>query len=384
MTLRYTAAEREISVGRVLLLAAPLGSVGGVQNYSATFFSAVKEILGAESVRLVAVSAEPKPRPDGGVSLSAFVKLRFLATGLWTAFRWRPALVICTHIGVAPVARIVHGIFGTPYWLVLHGIEVWGELPDSKRRALASADRLLAVSCFTLKTVVSRHTVSTKAAILPPAFAPANNGEAGMNPEQGRRVPESQRPTVLTVGRLASGERYKGHDVMLEAWPLVLRRIPNALYVILGDGDDRARLEAKAAELGIAEAVHFAGTVRGQELGDYYDECQVFALPARTEVDSKSPRGEGFGIVFLEAMSHGKPVVGPTVGAPAEFIRPGEHGLLVNPAKPTEIAAALIELLGDPERSIRMGRSAREWVNSEFSYDAFCRRLRKVLSDSRH
>jgi phosphatidylinositol alpha-1,6-mannosyltransferase len=168
---------------------------------------------------------------------------------------------------------------------------------------------------------------------------------------------------------------------MLEAWPAVLRRVPDAVYWIVGSGDDRQRLESLAHELSIADSVHFAGSVSQNELDIYYDRCCVFAMPARTELNAQMPRGEGFGIVFLEAMAHGKPVVGPAVGAPAEFIRSGEHGLLVDPTESSGVAGALIELLEDPARARRMGNAGREWVAHEFSFDRFCERLRDALRE---
>ena len=186
---------------------------------------------------------------------------------------------------------------------------------------------------------------------------------------------------VLTVGRIAASEQYKGHDIMLEAWPAVLRRVPDAVYWIVGGGDDRRRLESRARELGIAGSLHFAGSISHEELDVCYDRCCVFAMPARTDLDRCMPRGEGFGIVFLEAMAHGKPVVGPRVGAPAEFIRSGEHGLLVDPTDSREVAEALIELLENPARARRMGDAAREWVAHEFSFDKFCKRLHDALQE---
>jgi len=104
-------------------------------------------------------------------------------------------------------------------------------------------------------------------------------------------------------------------------------------------------------------------------------------MPARTELDAREPRGEGFGIVYLDAMAHGKAVVGPLVGAPAEFVRDGEHGLLVDPANAVEVANALIELLEDPERARRMGEAARKFVAREFSFESFCKRLREGLQE---
>jgi phosphatidylinositol alpha-1,6-mannosyltransferase len=155
--------------------------------------------------------------------------------------------------------------------------------------------------------------------------------------------------------------------------------VPDAEYWIVGGGDDRPRLESRAQELGIATSVRFLGSVSPEELAVCYDKCCVFAMPARTELDADTPRGEGFGIVFLEAMVRGKPVLGPRVGAPAEFIRSGEHGLLVDPASAAEVAGALIELLEDRARARQMGVAGREWVLREFSFEKFCERLREGL-----
>ena len=155
----------------------------------------------------------------------------------------------------------------------------------------------------------------------------------------------------------------------------------DAVYWIAGGGDDRPRLESKARELGIASSVRFTGAVSPEELAVCYHRCSVFAMPARTELDAREPRGEGFGIVYLEAMAHSKAVVGPRVGAPAEFICAGEHGLLVDPANAVEVANALIELLEDPERARRMGEAARKFVTREFSFESFCKRLREGLQE---
>ena len=237
----------------------------------------------------------------------------------------------------------------------------------------------MSITRFTLNATIARHSLDNpRALILPPTLPKEKTPLPATT-----RMPldDGQPPMVLTVGRVASSERYKGHDVMLEAWPSVLRRLPDAVYWIVGGGDDLPRLEAKARELGIAASVRFAGPVSPEELAVCYHRCCVFAMPARTELDARAPRGEGFGIVYLEAMAHGKPVVGPRVGAPAEFIRDGEHGLLVDPASASEVADALIELLGDPERARRMGEAARRFVTSEFSFESFCKRLQEGLQE---
>jgi glycosyltransferase involved in cell wall biosynthesis len=362
---------------KILVLAPPMGGAGGIQNYTAALVRALREISGERNVRLVAVPAEATARADGNAALGRVTKIRFLLNAITAAIFWRPKLVICTHVGVATVARIIHRITSTPYWVILHGIDVWCELAALKVEALREAQQLVAISKFTLQSAGARHGLQKcKSAFLPPTFSITE----ARAPKEGERNAEfANPPTVLTVGRLAASERYKGHDVMLEAWPAVLREIPEARYIIVGDGDDRARLQDRATEMGLAGSVIFKGGLSSAELQSCYDECQVFALPARTELDPRAPRGEGFGIVFLEAMAHGKPVVGPNVGAPPEFIHDGEHGLLVDPLNPVKLAQALVELLTHSERARQMGEAGREWAREQYGYEMFRERLRKIL-----
>jgi phosphatidyl-myo-inositol dimannoside synthase len=369
---------------KVLVLAPSLQGIGGIQNYIHTAVDALREVVGSDRVRVVAVPEEAQARKGGPPALRTSAKIRFFISALAAAISWRPTLILCAHVGLAPACRVLQRLTRTPYWVVLYGIEVWGDLPPAKRDALQGATRLVSITQFTLDATIRRHHLGqTPAVILPPtlpkqlpSFAPA-----GSQDRSGDAAPvESQPPVVLTVGRLSSSEQYKGHDVMLEAWPSILSRVPDAQYWIVGDGDDRERLESESRQLGIAGSVRFAGSVSSEELSLCYDRCRVFAMPARTELDGAIPRGEGFGIVFLEAMARGKPVVGPRDGAPAEFIHSGQHGLLVDPASPKEVSGAIVELLTHSARAHEMGVCAREWVNSEFSFESFCGRLREALA----
>lgn len=361
-----------------MVLAPSLNGIGGVQNYMNTFVDALREVLGDDRVRVVTVAEEARTRNNRPPALRASAKIRFFISAFSAAIVWRPNLIICAHVGLAPVCALIRRFTRTPYWVVLYGIEVWGDLARSKREALRDAARLVSITRFTLDATIKRHKLGDASAVILFPTLPRQRPPSRNTGDGGSAV--SQKPMVLTVGRIAASERYKGHDVMLEAWPLVLRSVPDAEYWIVGDGDDRKRLESKARELGIVGSLHFAGSVSPEELALCYDRCRVFAMPARTELNGPVPRGEGFGIVFLEAMAFGKPVIGPQLGAPAEFIRSGEHGLLVDPVSPAAVAAAIIELLSDPARAHAMGIAARQWVNSEFSFESFCGRLREALA----
>jgi phosphatidylinositol alpha-1,6-mannosyltransferase len=362
---------------KVLVLTPSLAIVGGVQSYSSILLEALREVLGDGHVRSVEVPEDASLRDDGSSALRATAKIRFGLAAIRAAVAWRPEFIICTHVGVAPVARHIQRLLRIPYWVVIHGIEVWGALSPAKLDALNAASHIIANSKFTLEVTASRHNlVQSAVSILHPTLPKCPLS----SPLAKKELTDSQRPVVLTVGRMAAAERYKGHEIVLEGWPQILRRVADAEYWLVGDGDDRRRLESRAADLGVAASTRFLGTLTSEKLAVCYDRCRVFAMPARTELDGPIPRGEGFGIVYLEAMAFGKPIVGPRSGAPAEFIHSGEHGLLVDSASPTEVAGAIVELLSDPARAQKMGSAARQWVNSEFSFESFCSRLREALA----
>ena len=359
------------SIRKILILSPSLQSIGGVQTYTRQLFAGISVVLAPENVRIVSIAADPEARPDGA-TLPALAKLRFLIRCFTSSLAFRPDTIVCMHIGIAPLARAISRITRKPYWLVLHGIEVWGDLPEAKLRALRDADRSIVLSCFTLQTASMRHALAQKdALLLPPYFEPVAS--------QNHLPADSVSHIVLTVGRLSASERYKGHDAMLEAWPAIVKRMPDAVYWIVGDGDDRPRLQAKATQLGVSNSVKFFGNLTGANLEACYARCDVFAMPAQSAPSASPPQGEGFGLVYIEALAHGKPVLAANDGAPAEFLRNGEFGLLVNPASVREITDALVALLTDRERSQRMGAAGKTWVETELSFEKFCERLRLAL-----
>ena len=174
-------------------------------------------------------------------------------------------------------------------------------------------------------------------------------------------------PFALIVGRMAAAERYKGHDLLIDLWPRVAAAVPGATLVIAGDGDDRARLETRAAACG--GPVRFVGRVSDTALADLYRECAFFAMPSRDE---------GFGLVFLEAMRAGKACVGG-MGAAAEVIADGVTGLVVEPDRPADVLAALLRLFREPDTRARMGRAGALRVAREFTEAQFRRRFRALL-----
>jgi phosphatidylinositol alpha-1,6-mannosyltransferase len=172
---------------------------------------------------------------------------------------------------------------------------------------------------------------------------------------------------------MSQEERYKGHDVVLRALPALLARVPGLCYDIVGDGDGRPELEALAYSLGVAGAVTFHGVVPEETLRSLYAAATAFVMPSR---------GEGFGLVYLEAMAHGTPVIAAQDGAAAEIILDGRTGFLIDPTSVEAVIESVLLLLADPDRRDQMGRTAAEHVEAKFTFPPYRDRLRALLAET--
>jgi phosphatidylinositol alpha-1,6-mannosyltransferase len=283
-----------------------------------------------------------------------------LALAVWRAQlpRRRPALIF-DLLGLARTQAMVPVTRRSPYLIVLLGTEVWRELRRAERRAVGGAAACVAIS------------FATRQAALP--FLPLREDEIGvMHLALEQRTPEGPRDDELLAragtgflfiaGRLAPGDRYKGHDQIVDAFPELLRACPDARLVVAGGGEDRQRLEARARDAGLGHHVLFTGFVSEASLEELYRRCAAFVMPSR---------GEGFGLVYLEAMRAGKPCVAATGTAAAEVIVDGVTGFLVDPEDPGQLADVLARLLGEPEHARRLGEAGRARWREVFSFERF-------------
>jgi phosphatidylinositol alpha-1,6-mannosyltransferase len=181
------------------------------------------------------------------------------------------------------------------------------------------------------------------------------------------------RPVVVCVSRMVPR---KGQDTLLDAWPLVLAQVPEAVLLLVGDGPYRSRLERRAAGLGAS--VLFTGGVPQPDLPAYYDAGDVFAMPCRTRRGGLDV--EGLGIVYLEASAAGLPVIGGDSGGAPDAILDGETGYVVPGGDATAVAGRVIELLTDPARARSMGESGLAWVDREWRWELAAGRLAALLA----
>ncbi len=181
----------------------------------------------------------------------------------------------------------------------------------------------------------------------------------------------ADRPVVLCVSRLVPR---KGQDQLIRAWPRVLRAVPDAVLLLVGDGPYRRTLERLAAG---HESIRFTGTVPAASLPGYYAAADVFAMPCRTRWNGVDV--EGLGIVFLEASATGLPVVAGASGGAPDAVKRGETGLVVDGEDPTEIAQAVVELLSDPAKARKMGANGRDWIAGEWAWEQVAARFHALL-----
>ena len=160
--------------------------------------------------------------------------------------------------------------------------------------------------------------------------------------------------------------------MLITALPRLLPRWPELQLALAGDGDDREWLEDLAEETGVRRHVHFLSGLSYAELAASYGHCEIFALPSR---------GEGFGLVYLEAMACGKPVIGGAHGGAPEVIEDGKTGYLVQHGDAVQLATAMETLLADPSLGQEMGRRGKQRVDHEFRFSVFAKSFRKILRE---
>ena len=287
----------------------------------------------------------------------------------------QPVLVVALHPHLAPIVAAMRWRSGKFRSIVFaHGLEVWQPLDWLRGSALRSADLVIAPSRDTTQHLISDQGIRTErvrrlAWGLDPEFEA--RFRAPLPPSRPAAFPALAR-IILTVGRWDPAERYKGADTLISSLPRILQTVPDAVLVLVGEGEDRPRLEQLSRESGMTRHIRFLHGLTQEELFACYAHCDVFALPSR---------GEGFGLVFVEAMAHGKPVIGGAHGGTPDVIEDGVTGMLVPHGDAALLSSALESLLADPARAREMGARGRESVQTIFTFERFQSRLTQVLED---
>lgn len=364
------ASSRPPRRRRTLLLAPEIfASDGGIPRILRTYLKALCELAEPnDTVRLVALNDSVIDTQDlhrsandrlTQVRVCSRKKGRFIRDALQLSRGVER--IVCGHVAQLPVAFAAKLL--NPrlrYYAIAHGIEVWRPFTALERLALRNATRVLCVSDYTRREMLRHVSLREGRAVvlhngLDPSFeitAGAPFGSEGL--------------VILTVTRLMSSERYKGVEHLIEAMPAVRSQFPTAILRVIGRGDDLPRLHELSRRLGLGTAVEFLGHIDDRRMKQELRNCSLFALASSRE---------GFGLVFLEAMAHGRPCLGVRAGGVPEVI--GEDtGILAAPGNTPAIAAACVDALQRRwDQAIILKRA------NGFSYWRFKEKLSAVLRE---
>lgn len=359
------------------------GFKGGIQVYSATLLQALQQLYPqAEYDVFLKYDREvlphfeflPQTRFHYFGQFPRFLQTLLLALKiLFSALSQRPDLMICTHINYSVVCLILKRLFRIPYWVVAHGLEVWDLQSPLLKLALRHADQVVSVSQYTRSRLLEEQKLSpAQIPVLPNTFDP-NRFQITGKPEYllQRYGLSPDQPVILSVTRLGRSARYKGYGVLLEALVLIRQSIPNVHYILVGKGDDRDWIETRIEQLNLSDCVTLTGFIPDSELSDHYNLCDVFALPSY---------GEGFGIVYLEALACGKPVLAGDRDGAVDPLDGGRLGCLVPPDAVEVIAQRLVEILQGtyPNCNIYHPHFLRQEICDRYQFDKFVEILAKL------
>jgi glycosyltransferase involved in cell wall biosynthesis len=298
--------------------------------------------------------------------------MQILGHGFWQ----RPNLIISSHLNFTVVAYWLKQLTGIPYWAVAHGVDAWNITNPRLKTALFHADRILAVSEYTRDRLLNEQNLEpAKISLLPNTF---DDRIFHIKPKPqhllNRYGLQAEQPIILTVARLDSNEQYKGYDQILRALPEIRCHIPDVHYLIVGKGSDRTRIQQLINQLHLQDCVTLTGFIADAELCDHYNLCDVFAMPSK---------GEGFGIVYLEALACGKPTVGGDRDGAIDALAHGELGALVNPDDVEAISKTLIQILQGtyPNRIVYQPEILRQQVIEKFGFEIFRQTLADVIQN---
>ncbi|NEQ99836.1 MAG: glycosyltransferase family 4 protein [Cyanothece sp. SIO2G6] len=363
------------------------GFTGGIQIYTRNLLEQFKTILpDAQYTTLLKYD-----RPSDVLNSSAPIPgIRFCCFGqwprqlqtilmtltlLWLAFRYRDMLFIVTHANYAKALCIAKRMFNIRYWIVAHGLEVWDVKPGLLQTALRQADRIAAVSQYTRQRLMQEQSIpGDRIHILTNTFD-AERFQIAPKPlhllEKHSLNPRQK--VILTVCRLG-GESplYKGYEHIIRILPQLREHFSDIQYVLVGKGSDLKRIQQLVNTLDLQANVILPGFVPDEILPDYYNLCDVFAMPST---------GEGFGIVYLEALSCGKPVLAGNQDGAVDPLLNGELGCLINPHDREEILMALLNILQGhyPNNRVYQPEYLREQAIAHFSINQFQTQLIHLL-----
>ncbi len=356
----------------VFLCLSTFSTTGGIQQFNKSFIKALVDICEVNEYELSVISSHDKS-----------VDSRYVTNDLYEYYKGNKALfaihavreclkadvVIAGHINLAPVLNVIRQLNAdTQIVLIAHGIEVWGKLSKAAQKVVGSAHRILAVSQYTRQMLIDQHKVeSGKISVFHntvDSYFEMHASTDDVNELRKKHNLKADRKVIFSLSRLLNAEQYKGYDITLRAIATLVDEQPQLHYIIGGGYDEaeKARVMSLAADLQISDQVTLAGFIEDAQLPRYYGLADAFVMPSK---------GEGFGIVFIEALACGLPVVAGNQDGSVDAMAHAQNGFLVNPDDVGEVARAI-------SSAVQLPKVARPEVY--YHYNRFHERLQQEIN----
>jgi len=321
------------------------GGFAGIAQYSRDLFESFSASSRIDSI--VSLTRHP---PVSNIPIPVKLTERFLAghsaryiiLAVWLALRLRPNVILCGHLNLLPIATLLKKLTGGSLILQVHGIEAWRRPTGLRSWGIGNVDLVISVSRFTRQQLLLWSDIEPHRVRVVSNAVHLDDYSVGEKPGYlVQRYGVKGKLVLLTLGRLPGNERYKGQDRIIALLPKLAARFPNLIYMIVGDGSDRARLEGVVSTQGLEEYVIFTGRIPEEEKIDHYNLADAFAMPSTSE---------GFGFVFLEAAACGLPVLGGGNDGSRDALVDGRLGIMVDCDSTGELLEGLEEILQRKKR----------------------------------
>jgi len=336
--------------------------IGGIQKYNKN----IVDFLIKENIRAICLSLNDEIKfKRNRLIFKGFKrnKIKFFIFSIFYSLKKKK--IIIGHLNFSSLALFIK-IFNpfSKTFLILHGIECFKKLNIFKKSNLLFVNNFISVSNFTKNKFLENNKFlkNKKFFILPTYIEFKDKIDY-------EKLPKGK--IILSVCRLDKTEKYKGIDKVIKVMPDILKEFPDTYYIIVGDGDYRKNLEKIAEELNLKEKVIFKGFVSEEKLNFYYKNCDLFILPSKKE---------GFGIVFLEALSFGRIVIAGNKDGSKEALLNGEIGILIDPENVEEIKDKIIKVLKkEIDERFFDENFLKNKVFENFSYEKFKERIKFLI-----
>lgn len=359
------------------LILSAFSATGGLEKFNRAFMKALYDISFEQNFDFKVISSHDSLPDERYIPKEKFIgfngnKIKF-AFSCFAGIN-KMELVFIGHINLAPVAVLLK-ILNPKIKLILigHGIEIWQKQTGFKKLLLKLSHKMLAVSNFTKNQIVKNNNIDGNKIIvfhntLDPFFKIPNKFE---KPDYllKRYNIDKKTKVILTITRINKYEGYKGYDKVIEALPTVIKEIPDIRYILCGKYDEveGKRLNEKVKSLGLEKYFLLTGFIKEEELTDHYLLADVFILPSKKE---------GFGIVFIETLACGVPVIAGNKDGSVDALMNGKLGKLIDPDSTEEILSSVVESFENPTSN------KKDLVVEYFGFDKFKEKLSSVIRNS--